>query len=455
MKGEFVTDLLVVGAGGAGLMAASTAALRNKKIKIVVLECNPNEKSNTEIASNFIPAAGTRYQIKAGIDDNYNELAADILRKNGGKGDIKVIHEICRNAPDALHQLADDIDIPLEYAPELNWLGHSTRRLHAHPDRSGPPIHKKLKEYAVRSNQIEIIEFARANNFIKNQNLIVGMTAVKNGKQLSVFAKKIALTTGGFSANKEMVSKYIPQMEHAPNIGSKTDYGDGILLAEAEGAQLSLMSGYQGRDCIFEDGTRITPPVLNEGGIAINVAGQRFVDETLDYSALAEVYRSQPTGFAYFIWDARIQKLVEDVYVMKDAMQKGGIMKAKSLDVLASEISIPAPTLKKTIDEYNLGIKNNFDNYGRKNLTQQLMPPWYSAKITGAIAHTQGGLRVDEHCRVLNCADAPIQNLYAGGNTIAGLSGDEPSGYLSGNGLLVAYATGLIIGNHVAHHLNS
>ena len=454
MGEKFETDFLIVGAGGAGLMAASTAALRNKKIKIVVLECNPDEKSNTEIASNFIPAAGTRYQKKAGIDDNYNDLAADILKKNGGKGDIKVIHEICRNAPEALHQLADDIDIPLEYAPELNWLGHSTRRLHAHPDRSGPPIHKSLKEYADRSNQIEIIEFARANNFIKNQNLIVGMTAVKNGKQISVFAKKIALTTGGFSANKEMVSKYIPQMKHAPNIGSKTDYGDGILLAEAEGAQLSLMSGYQGRDCIFEDGTRITPPVLNEGGIAINVAGQRFVDETLDYSALAEVYRSQPTGFAFFIWDARIQRLVEDVFVMKDAMQKGGILQAKSLDVLALKLSIPPPKLKKTINEYNLAVKNNFDNYGRQNLTQPLKPPWYSAKITGAIAHTQGGLRVDKHCRVLNFADAPIQNLYAGGNTIAGLSGDKPSGYLSGNGLLVAYSTGLIIGNHVANHLN-
>ena len=98
METHIETDLLVVGAGGAGLMAASTAALKNKKIKIVVLESNPDKKSNTEIASNFIPAAGTRYQIKAGVSDNYYKLASDVLKKNGGKGDIEVIQEICRNA---------------------------------------------------------------------------------------------------------------------------------------------------------------------------------------------------------------------------------------------------------------------------------------------------------------------------------------------------------------------
>ena len=75
MGEKFETDLLIVGAGGAGLMAASTAALKNKKIKVVVLESNPDEKSNTEIASNFIPAAGTRYQKKAGVSDNYYKLA--------------------------------------------------------------------------------------------------------------------------------------------------------------------------------------------------------------------------------------------------------------------------------------------------------------------------------------------------------------------------------------------
>ena len=77
----------------------------------------------------------------------------------------------------------------------------------------------------------------------------------------------------------------------------------------------------------------------------------------------------------------------------------------------------------------------------------------FAARITGAIAHTQGGLAVDTSCRVLREDETPISGLYAGGNTIAGLSGDDPAGYLSGNGLLVAYSSGLIIGRDVARSI--
>jgi fumarate reductase flavoprotein subunit len=214
------------------------------------------------------------------------------------------------------------------------------------------------------------------------------------------------------------------------------------------------MSGYQGRDCISADGTRVTPPVLNEGGIAVNSSGKRFVNERQDYSALASIYRQQPGHVAFFIWDQRIQHMVEDVFVMQQAMARGGIVCANSTAEIAAAYELPAVVLSRTLARYNAGVQRGDDEFGRSELSEPLCAPYFAAKITGAIAHTQGGLVVDSACRVLRVDGTPIPNLYAGGNTMAGLSGDGAAGYLSGNGLMVAYTSAYLIGQHVVASLS-
>lgn len=450
MDSNIKADLVVVGGGGAGLMAAGTAAMANEKLKIVLLERNPEEPCNTEIASNFIPAAGTRYQREAGVDDSIDVFAADVMAKNGGKGDPDLTHALCRHAAEAVHQLADAFNVDIEFAPELTWVGHSNRRLHAHPSRGGPPIVAQLRKHIDAQANVTVLNHTRATGLILDGDRVVGVTAERAGEPFRLEAACVALTTGGFSANRDMLAEFIPEMAEAPNIGSKCDNGDGIRWGQAAGAALSLMSGYQSRDCIFEDGTRVTPPVLNEGGIAINRTGRRFVNEREDYSALARVYRAQPGGVAYFIWDGRIQRMVENVLVMRQAMERGGIVSGPSLATIAEAFDLPGPVVEETVDRYNTGVRQNADAFGRQELTVPLEAPWYAARITGAIAHTQGGLAVDTRCRVLREDRTPIPGLYAGGNTIAGLSGDDPAGYLSGNGLLVAYSSGRIIGRQVA-----
>lgn len=450
MPWDINTDLVVVGGGGAGLMAAGTAAMANDNINVVLLEQDPDEPCNTEIASNFIPAAGTRFQRQAGVHDAADVFASDVMDKNGRRGNPEIIQTFCLCAAEAVHHLADAFGVDIEFAPELTWVGHSNRRLHAHPTRGGPPIVSRLREHIGMQKNVTILNHARATGLILEGGTVVGVTGEKAGRSLRIGAECVALTTGGFSANKYMLAEYIPEMADAPNIGSKCDNGDGIRWGHAAGAALSLMSGYQGRDCIFEDGTRVTPPVLNEGGIAINATGRRFINEREDYSALARVYRAQPGGVAYFIWDARIQRMVENVFVMQQAMERGGIVHGTSLGSIAEVFSLPEKVVEETVARYNKGVRLGVDEFGRKALTIPLEPPWYAARVTGAIAHTQGGLVVDTCCRVLCEDQLPVPGLYAGGNTIAGLSGDEPGGYLSGNGLLVAYVSGMIIGRHVA-----
>ena len=451
MKRNIETDVVVVGGGGAGLMAAATAAAVGGDLDVLLLERDASEPCNSLISSSFIPAAGSRLQRAAGITDSPEEMAADILHKNGHRSDPAVTLELCRRSAETVHWFVDGIGVDLEFAPEVAWLGHTHPRMHSHPTRSGIPIIQRMREFFVSLNNATVLDKTPGTGLIRDASgAVTGVTARRPGAELRIAARKVVLTTGGFNANPEMLARYIPEMADAPNIGARSNRGEGISWGMDVGAAVDHMSGYQGRDCIFDDGTRLTPGVINEGGVAVNATGRRFVSEERDYSQLAAVYRAQPGGFAVFVWDARIQRMTENMHVMKESMRKGGIAKCDRVFEIAERFALPAHALEETIDGYNTGVRTGNDEFARTNLTEPLTPPFYAARITGAMAHTQGGLRVDTACRVLRRDGRPVPNLYAGGNTMAGLSGYTAGGYTSGNGLLVAYTTGMIIGRHVA-----
>ncbi len=445
------TDVVVVGGGGAGLMAAATAALAAGGVRVTLLEKDSSEPCNSVISSGFIPAAGSRLQRAAGVADSPEEMAADILRKNGHQSDPEITLELCRRSAETIHWFVDAIGVDLEFAPEVSWLGHTHPRMHGHATRSGVPIIERMRERFESLPNATFLDETPGTGLIRDrEGAVTGVTARPHGAELRIAARRVVLATGGFNANREMLAQYIPEMADAPDIGARSNRGEGILWGLDAGAAVDHMSGYQGRDCVFDDGTRLTPGVINEGGIAVNATGRRFVNEERDYSQLASVYRAQPGGFAVFIWDQRIQRMTGNMHVMKEAMRKGGIAKCERAADIAERFALPAATLEEAIDAYNAGIRAGTDAYGRKNLSEPLEPPYHASRITGAMAHTQGGLRVDTAFRVLRPDGRPVPNLHAGGNTIAGLSGDTAGGYTSGNGLLVAYTTGMIIGRRVA-----
>ena len=444
-------DALIVGAGGTGLVVAAVLAAQAPLLNVVLLERDLDTPCNTAIASNFIPAAGTRFQRAAGIHDSPEQLFSDIARKNGHRVDPVLARAICMASADAVHFLVDVVGVELEFAPELTWLGHSVPRMHAHPERGGPPVLASLQRFVKVCPNVEILDKAVCTALIGDaQTGVSGAFARHAGADLRIDASGVVLACGGFGARPDRLAVHIPEMAGAPHIGSTKDLGDALDWGEALGAAVALLGAYQGRDCIFADGTRVTPPVLNQGGIAVNATGQRFVNELEDYSSLARVYRRQPGQHAYFIWDQRIQEQVAGVFVMRQAMARGGIVQAANARDLAQTLGLPAPALEQTLADWAALPAGQADPFGRHAPAQALAPPYFAARITGAVAHTQGGLVVDAGGRVLRPDGAPIKGLYAGGNAIAGLSGEGCAGYLSGNGLLVAYASGYLIGQAIA-----
>ena len=150
------------------------------------------------------------------------------------------------------------------------------------------------------------------------------------------------------------------------------------------------------------------------------------------------------------IFDQRIYDVVASAEHFKEAVASGALRPAATVAELAAKFRLDPQRLRASIEECNAAARSGKDRFGRETFGAPLQPRFYGALITGALAHTQGGLKVDVHGRVLRADGSFIPNLYAGGGTAAGVSGDGPEGYLSGNGLLSALGFGLIAGEHAA-----
>lgn len=446
---DMETDLVVVGAGACGLMAAFVAAKHG--VEVLLLEKNTRIGCNTELASGSIPAAGTRYQKAAGVEGTPEQMAEDILRKNRGQADPEIVRMLCRRSGEVIDLLADDVRLPLALNTDAGRSGFSFLRLHNPPGRTGGPLIRALHDALGRyANATFADETPGAGLIADDQGTVIGVLAGPSGTD-RIGARKVILACDGFGANREMLGRYIPEMAGVEYIGTQNNTGEGIRWGIALGAAIAHMTAYQGHGYVCVGyGTRLSPEIPQLGGIFVNAASERFTRDDQGYSEFARVVLGQPGGTAVGIFDQRIYDVVAHTDHFKDTIASGALRSAGTPELLAAAFRLDPARLRETIEDYNAGVLRGEDCFGRKALGKPLRAPFYGAKVTGALAHTQGGLKVDLHARVLRPDGTPIPNLYAGGGTAAGISGDGPDGYLSGNGLLSALGLGLVAGEHAA-----
>jgi len=182
---------------------------------------------------------------------------------------------------------------------------------------------------------------------------------------------------------------------------------------------------------------------MTEGGIQVNARGERFSNEHLGYSEQCLPVLEQLGGCAWCIYDERLHQLGMTFPDYREANAAGAVRPAPDL-----------PSLKETLLEIGKYSGGERDPFGRDFTSKPaLKPPYYGVKVTGALFHTQGGLAIDKHARVLDKDGRPLPNLYAGGGAACGVSGDHVWGYLSGNGLLSAVTLGRIAGRNALRRL--
>ncbi len=446
----FETDVVVVGSGGCGLTAGIAAAQRG--VEVMVFEKQARPLSNTARSGGMIPAAGTRFQKAAGIAETPEDLAADILRKNRHASDPHMTLHLARTTGRVVEWLVDDVGVELVFIDDFKYPGHSQFRMHAPPSRTGDALVADLRRGLGQQSMADLITHSSVVNLVADANDAVLGVVVEHGDRLErVRAKKTILACNGFAGNPDMVAQYCPDMVDALYFGGEGNTGEGILWGLELGAGVAFMDAFQAHASVATPhGILITYALIMEGGFQVNRNGERFGNESRGYSEHALDVLAQPGGTAWNIYDRRLHMLGLSFDDYRQALDLGAVKQADSIEQLAVELQLPPGALAKTLAVYHqCAAGAGADSFGRSDCAR-LQPPYYGVRVTGALFHTQGGLCVDRHARVLREDGGIIPNLYAGGGVAAGISGHGADGYFSGNGLITALGYGMLAGQHAA-----
>lgn len=453
---DVATDVLVAGGGGTGLVAA-LAACENEDLTVTVLERTDAPGGNTALSTGMIPAAGTRLQREADIQESPADMARDILEKNDYEGDEEMVHHLAEESANLVHWLIDDWDVTLNLVADFKYPKHSEYRMHAPEGRNGANLVAELVERLETRENVELLRNTPVNQLVAEDGTVGGVIA---GQRLTeaIAAKKVILATDGFAGNKRMVREFCEaDIEDALYFGADGNTGDGIRWGAELGGKLACMDAYQGHATVaHQTGALSTYAIIMNGGILVNEDGERFGDEAAGYSAFAIDVLRQPGSIAYEIFDERIfERLTGEFDDFDEAAELGAYTKAETVAELAADLGCDLESTAAAVEAYNEAVAaGRPDEVGREEGRDALSAPFYGAKVTGALFHTQGGLIVDEHARVQRQDGSEVGNLYAGGGAAVGVSGHGAGGYLSGNGLTTALGLGRLAGIHARDTLS-
>jgi len=447
-------DVLVIGAGGCGLVAALAAAQHG--ISVFVVEKEKTAGGNTSLSQAMVPAAGTKAQSQAGFEDSIERMTEDILKKNDYQSDPTLTRRVAEEAARLVDWLNDQIGIELELVTEFIYPGHSSYRIHANRSRKGTRLINDLVNATGRFENIDIAYNAAVKRLVATEQdkSVIGAEVEIAGIGLNLArAKKVILALNGFGANREMLKNYISEMAEAYYFGHEGNTGEGILWGQALGAQLDCMGAYQAHGSVAHPhGTLLTWAVISLGGYQVNLQGKRFVNEYHGYSEHALDVLKQKQGVAIEVFDQRIYDIISDYEDFQQCLKMGAIKQFESIEDLAASFKLPVEQMMSTHAEFQkAAMGETRDPLGRKDFEAPLKPPYFGVKVTGALFHTQGGLKVNHQAQVIRVDGSPIPGLYAGGGTACGFSGKTgPKGYLSANGLMAALVLGKIAGESAA-----
>ena len=462
-------DVVVVGAGGAGMTAAITAAAEGKSV--VILESQSMVGGNSVRATGGMNAGKTVYQDEnefgesAGVEKTLKTAAekyADnetitALAKTvseqwaayqanptgyfdsvelmeldtmiGGKGinDPELVETLCANSADAIDWL-DEHGITLHNVSSFG--GASVKRIHRPVNAEGKTVSVgsymiPLLEENCKKAGVQILLNTTANEILTDANgAAAGIKATgSTGETVTVNAKAVVLTTGGFGANLDMVVKYKPELKGFMTTNAAGIQGQGIEMAEAIGAATVDMDQIQIHPTVEANtAALITEGLRGDGAILINEEGQRFIDEvgTRDVVSAAEI--AQTGSYSWLVVD---QAMVDASSVIQGYIKKGYTVTGETYEELGKAMGVDAAAFAETMDKWNGYVEaKNDPDFGRTSFANPLnTAPYYAVKVTAGVHHTMGGLKINANTEVLNEKGEVIPGLFAAGEVTGGVHG--------------------------------
>ena len=327
-------DVVIVGGGAAGLVTALAASDRG--LGVLVIERDAVPRGSTSLSAGLIPAAGTRYQRAAGIQDSVDLFATDILRKAHGEPHLDQVNLLASTIGPAVEWLGEKHRLQFSVIDNFSYPGHSAMRMHGLPTRSGEELMDRLRA-AAETAEIDILTSSIVDTIVRRGGLITGVVVGRGGgARERIGCGSLVLACNGFGGNPDLVRRYIPEIAGALYFGHPGNQGDAVLWGDQLGAATRHLSGYQGHGSVAHPhGILITWATITEGGFQVNADGRRFANEARGYSEAAAAVIAEPGALAWTIFDERIATIAAQFEDFRSARSHNAIVTAATIDELA------------------------------------------------------------------------------------------------------------------------
>ncbi|MCU5775281.1 flavocytochrome c [Erwiniaceae bacterium BAC15a-03b] len=438
-------DVVVVGSGGAGLAAAIQAF--DEGAHVVIIEKMPTIGGNTIKASVGMNAAETRFQQLKGIKDSKDLFYDETLKGGKFKNNPLLLREFVELAPEAVEWL-DTHGIQLNDITITG--GMSVDRTHRPADRSavgGFLISGLVKN--INQRNIEVLLETSVAEILTDNGSVSGVKVVDEYNDSRILnAKSVIVATGGFSANREMVVKYRPELDGFVTTNHKGATGSGIAILQQIGADTVDMGEIQIHPTVEQTTSYLISEAIRGGGaILVSQAGKRFYNEMETRDKVSAEIIALPEKSAWVIFDeqVRLNNKAADEYIAK-----GFVVSASSPQALAVKLNMDYHALLATLERYNLFVgQQNDEDFGRQTALRHPLNqgPFYAIRVAPGVHHTMGGVTINTDTAVLDTQKQVIKGAWAAGEVVGGIHGANRIG---GNAVADIIIFGILAGRNAA-----
>ena len=426
---ELECDVVVVGAGGAGLTASVLATQEGQNV--ILLEKMPFVGGNSLRAEGGMNAADTKVEAELGITDStVDNFVEDTLRLGHDLANPDLVRTMAENSAEAVDWLYS-IDAPL---PEVVATGGTTHK-YLHKPEGGLPVGEylveKLKTQAENLG-IDVRVGTKATEILMDNGQAVGVMAEDAEHVYTIHAKAVVITAGGFGANFDLMASYDESLRNAVTTNHSGATGDGILMAQAVGADTVDMEQIQLHPTVIQsDGTLVSESVRSHGAIIVNTEGKRFVNDLAGRDVVSQAELKQPDGYCFIIFDQHLQ---DEVALTQKFIDRGFTITGNTYEELAANMGLTgeaATNFVNTMNTWNESVAKGVDEeFGRDNgMDADLSTaPYYAIKIAPGIHHTMGGIKINTNAEVIDTNGNVIPGLFAAGETTGGIHGGNRVG---------------------------
>ncbi len=452
-------DVVVIGAGGAGLTAAVQAHMNGASV--IVLEKMPKVGGNTILSGGALNAVDDRSETAIANNDSVEWHYQQTLAGGDYQGDPALVHILVSQAWDAV-EWVKELGMPFVEGSTFMVTGGLWNRAHKPQDPVGTGFFKTYMAYIDSHEGIEVLLNTQAHTFLQDAfGRVNGVVATgASGNTLTVSAKRgVVMAAGGFSRNVEMRQTFNTQWaDLGPQIPSTNHpgaTGDGIKMLMTIGADLVQMGNIQLLPIGDPENGSLSGNIEFgvDSRIFVNKEGERFVNEGGRRDEMTNALFEQTDNFMWMIMDSDKYPTGEELNNFNESINslvaQGRAFKGETLEELAEKIGVPYENLKASLDLYNAHCESlETDAFGRTVYGTPIdTAPFYAAGRVPTVHHTMGGVRITPKAQVLHENGAIIPGLYAAGEITGGIHG---ANRLGGNALTDLLVFGRIAGENAA-----